>query len=178
MKRLLLFLLICLSLGLASCCNPNSPNATCHPPGWVPPPPDCGAILRAQGVQIIRTGETYTVVVPSDKIFYPDSANFNPVSAQVLHPLTCYLQQFETTFMKITGFTDNRGSMIRNKALSERQAQKLGEYFSEKGMDARIIYELGLGAARPVGDNTIPSHQVWNRRIEIKFRQVVLAPLI
>lgn len=165
---------------LVACCDSSLPGAICPGMGLqrIYTQADFVNMLTQQGVKIILTGETYRIIIPADTIFYPDSANFSPNAINVLHPLVAFLLHYETTMMKVSGFTDSEGSLERNRALSEKQAQRMIEYLTRQGLDARIIYAAGYGPNYPIGDNSIPSHQQWNRRVEIKFRRVVLAPLV
>jgi intracellular multiplication protein IcmN len=178
-KRLVVLAVFPLILLEGCCCTQLGAPATWrHKPIVVCTLKDYIKRLKKQGVQVIKTGETFTISIPSDCIFYPDSANFNQNAILVLEPLVNFLRYYETTMMKITGYTDNQGSLIRNRVLSEKQAQALMDFLSKNKIDARLIYAVGYGPYHPIADNTIPSHSVQNRRIEIKFRKVVIPPLV
>lgn len=199
LRTQLLWILL-LALFLGGCCNPNNQQTlirkdyTCQ---------DYYKMLQKKGVQIINVGETYQIVIPSDDIFNPNSANFSPEAMEIMGPLAGYLRCtapcfdpsankastnnfppsntsscFETTYMKITGHTDNSGSLSRSMALSERQAQRVEKFLSESGLDARIMLAIGRGPYVPIADNSIPSHRAQNRRIDIRFRKVVVPPLV
>lgn len=163
-----------LSLFLTACCpTPSSPYIYRHYTHQ-----DYIDMLQKQGVRIIRTGETYKVIIPSDKLFYPHSANFTPEAHEILGPLTPYLRYYETTFMRISAYSDDGGSLSRSLALTKRQAQRLLHFLTFRGMDARIMLASGFGPYRPIADNSILSHRELNRRIEIKFRKVIVPPLV
>lgn len=162
---------ICLLIGLLWGCTPAQS----------PPPPTREQIityLEKQHVQWIETGETVTVVIPTTQLFYPDSANLNPQADKILQPLTNLLQHCESTMTRVAAFTDDQGSSIRNRALSSAQAERLVAYFTKQHIDARLLYAVGGGSAYPIADNHLPTHAPWNNRIEIKFRYVVLPPLV
>ena len=75
MKKLFLLMAVVIFAGLSGCCYappaPVMPVYTCV---------DYVKQLQKQGVVIIKTGETYTCVIPSESIFYPDSPNCLPNS--------------------------------------------------------------------------------------------------
>jgi len=176
-KNLLIFFF--LLLFLTGCCDANF--SACPNPHQCETPPTLAEDVRALqklGVQFIKTGETYTIVIPSDLIFHTESANFVNGAVIILEPLARFLRCYETTMMRVAAFTDSGGYEKRNCVMTEEQARRLVAYLTDAGLDARILYAVGYGSAFPVGDNSIPSHRAWNRRIEIKFRRVVLAPLI
>lgn len=170
---ILFFLVITL---LSGCC---AQFAACPRPMLICPPTRAQDFktLKKAGVEIIKTCETYTVVIPSDLVFYPNSPNFRPDADKILEPLSRFLRCYETTMMRVGAFTAS-GCEARNKAMTEKQAQRIVAYLTEKCVDARILYAVGYGSCYPIGDNTLPSHRTWNRRIEIKFRTVVIPPLI
>jgi outer membrane protein OmpA-like peptidoglycan-associated protein len=167
-KLLFSFVVItCLALWLSGCAQcPSSP-----------PPVSCVTKLMQQGVQVIRTGETYTIVIPTDSIFYPDSANFKPGSDLILNPLVCFLGDYETTIMRVAGYLDNQGSHVRNMALSKKQAESVVEYLTEQELDVRVMYAQGFDSYHPVADNETEKGRAENRRIEIRFRKVVIPPI-
>lgn len=142
-----------------------------------PPPPSCFELLKKQNVQVIRTGETYTIVIPSDAIFYPDSANFKPDSNLILDPLVCFLGDYETTIMRVAGYLDNQGSHVRNLALSKKQAERVVEYLTAQEPDVRVMYAEGYDSYHPVSGNETEKGRAENRRIEIRFRKIVIPPL-
>jgi outer membrane protein OmpA-like peptidoglycan-associated protein len=175
-KKIILLLL--LLIGLSGCCQFSG---TCpdRPPWGLPPRPrDLLAELHERGVQIIRSGETFMIVIPSDQLFYPDSANFRPESVDILVPLVIYIRKYETVIVKVAGYTDNCGPELRSKRLSEKQAQNVASYFTDAKIDARIIYSVGYGPYHPIATNDTKAGNAQNRRIEIRFRKVVLPPLI
>lgn len=174
----LVFFLCCL---IAGCCeSPVTDNCQ-------PPPLDCSLAgstveLEKQDVQIIRTGETITLVIPTDPLFYGNSESFRDESIFILEPLICYLENVlsegNATLMTVNAYTDDETPDA--ELLTQLRAEQMVAELTARGIDryVRVIYARGYGAYHPVGDNSIPSHQAWNRRIEIKFRRVVLPPLV
>lgn len=50
--------------------------------------------LEANGVQVIRVGETYRLVIPSDDLFNPNSANLSDDPSPVLNTVARLLNVF------------------------------------------------------------------------------------
>lgn len=175
-KVIISVLLMAAILFLAGCCGtPWADERICQGPRYQNI--DFYAALQQQGVDIIQTGETIKVVIPSDNLFYPDSANFNPEAPAILRPLVELLRGYEVVFMRVSGYTSNLGSSARNHALSEQQAQRIVAELTKANIDTRIIYASGFGEQRPIANNETPEGRARNRRIEIKFRYVVIPPL-
>ncbi len=163
-------------LSLASCCgSPWEDVKICHPSRYQNI--DFYVALQKEGVDIIQTGETIKIVIPSDNLFYPDSANFSPESPAIIRPLIELLRGYEVVFMRVSGYTSNGGSSVRSHVLSEQQAQRVAAELTKAKIDTRIIYAAGFGEERPIADNENPQGRAKNRRIEIKFRYVVIPPL-
>lgn len=160
---------------IAGCCSGAGGNPCNYRPA---PPRNPVTLLKVRGVQIIKTGETYNLVLPSDRLFYPDSANFLPQAKGILVPLTQFLRQFETTTIKVAGYTDTACSPLRSKALTEKQAQRVAAYLTAKKLDARIIYGVGYGEDFPIADNSTAKGREQNRRIEVRFRKVVISGIV
>lgn len=121
-------------------------------------------LLGEQGIDIIKIGETRTIVIASDSLFVPGSANFNPGYAQFLKIVGRLINSYDTTSVSIFAYTDKEGDAAR--ALTERQAQKVFSSLEKTGINTRLIYAKGYGNSNPV---SIKNHSV-NRRVEIKFQ--------
>lgn len=67
----------------------------------------------------------------------------------------------------VVGHTDATGTPEFNQQLSERRARSVGKVLSEAGISAKNLYFQGVGAARPLADNTTADGRAQNRRVEI-----------
>ncbi|MFJ5295026.1 OmpA family protein [Pseudomonas sp. NPDC088368] len=67
----------------------------------------------------------------------------------------------------VVGHTDATGSPEYNQQLSERRARSVGKVLAEAGIPAKNLYFQGVGAARPLADNTTTEGRAQNRRVEI-----------
>ncbi|MCS6885068.1 MAG: OmpA family protein [Acidobacteriota bacterium] len=73
--------------------------------------------------------------------------------------------------IEVTGYTDSTGSYEKNRELSQRRADSVVRYLSERHNIPlrRIVTPLGLADARAVADNRTPEGRRLNRRVEVKL---------
>ncbi len=128
--------------------------------------------LDKRGVNVVQIGETMRIIIPSDQLFNPASANLNPgYAGGVLDNISQLMLIVETPYAEVAGYTDCESSARLNKALSEAQAQNVIDYLWEKGVDVRVMYAVGYGSRFRLA----ASPRSWsNRRLEINFRYMPL----
>lgn len=126
--------------------------------------------LRHQAVQVNRVGEDMQVIIASDRLFQPNSANFNPEYVMVLKAVGILLQCYNKMDVRIEGYTDCCGCEDRNKMLSLTQANAVAKYLWEHGSDSRVLYTKGFGDLNPIANSDNYFGRARNRRIEIIFR--------
>ncbi|HRC33133.1 MAG TPA: OmpA family protein [Bacteroidia bacterium] len=71
----------------------------------------------------------------------------------------------------ITGFADADGSTEYNRALSERRAIEVRNYFIANGIDDKIINYKYHGEQQPISTNADENGKSKNRRVEIALRK-------
>ena len=71
--------------------------------------------------------------------------------------------------MKVTGFTDDRGSAAVNDQLALERAQGLADWMQAQGIDGGRIVVSGGGASSPVASNDTPEGRAENRRIQVEL---------
>ncbi len=71
--------------------------------------------------------------------------------------------------MKVTGFTDDRGSAAVNDQLALARAQGLADWMQTQGIDGARIAVAGAGAMSPVASNDTPEGRAENRRIQVEL---------
>jgi outer membrane protein OmpA-like peptidoglycan-associated protein len=71
--------------------------------------------------------------------------------------------------LEISGHTDNVGSYLANKKLSENRAKSVVDYLVKEGIDqSRLTYE-GYSFTRPIAPNDTPEGRQKNRRVEFEI---------
>ena len=71
--------------------------------------------------------------------------------------------------VEIGGHTDSLGSNAYNQKLSQRRAESVKTYLSERGVDANRMEVKGYGEAEPVAPNDTAEGRELNRRVELKI---------
>lgn len=72
--------------------------------------------------------------------------------------------------MEIGGHTDSQGSDANNQTLSERRANAVAKFMSDRGVPADTLTAVGYGEAQPIGDNATPAGRAKNRRISFEWQ--------
>jgi OOP family OmpA-OmpF porin len=68
--------------------------------------------------------------------------------------------------LEIRGHTDSSGDDAANLDLSQRRAEAVMRYLSDRGVEAIRMTATGLGETMPVADNNTASGRARNRRVE------------
>jgi len=78
--------------------------------------------------------------------------------------------------IEINGHTDNVGDAQKNLLLSQKRADAVKKYLSNKGVAAERMKSTGFGSTVPVAENTTPAGKAKNRRVEFKvvFQKIEL----
>lgn len=127
-------------------------------------------LLKQSGVQVATQGETVKLVIPSDYLFAPRSANLVSGAYPVLGRVAAFLPLYQTDSIQVAGYSDDKAPHGFLKMLTERQAQKVINLLWPKHMDAGMAYATGYGSAYPIASNTSEMGRILNRRIEIGFQ--------
>lgn len=128
------------------------------------------ARLEQQGVRVIVVGEQCRVVLPSDYVFFPNSANVLSSAEPILKQVAVLVSTYATESMQVVGYTDKQDAPDYAIALTTRQAQVIAKRLWKHGVDTRLLTAIGLGHANPVDWNGSLQGQHNNRRVEISFR--------
>jgi len=157
----------------AKCPEPENCNVVlCPPPKVCTPAANCQIIcfLRHHAVEVNRVGEDMQIIIASDRLFNPNSANINPEYAPVLKAVGILLLCYDKKDVRIEGYTDCCGNQDRNQVLSLTQANAVAKYLWEHGSDTRVLYTKGSGDLYPIANSDSYYGRARNRRIEILFR--------
>jgi OmpA-OmpF porin, OOP family len=76
------------------------------------------------------------------------------------------MKEEPTYTLKITGHTDNVGTVEHNMKLSKDRAQAVEDYLEAQGLDASRFIVIGFGPTRPIASNDTPEGKAKNRRVE------------
>ena len=71
--------------------------------------------------------------------------------------------------LKLSGYTDNIGSVAANLKLSKDRAEAVKTYLAQQGADASKISADGYGKANPIASNKTDKGRQINRRVEFSI---------
>ncbi|MBT8122510.1 MAG: OmpA family protein [Gammaproteobacteria bacterium] len=130
------------------------------------------AQLQNSGVSVTRNGNNIILNMPGNVTFATDSSNISPNFYDVLSSVALVLNEYEKTYVDITGHTDSTGAESYNMQLSVARANSVASYFKSQNVLAQRIYTQGMGETQPIASNDTPEGRAQNRRVEIVLTPV------
>ncbi len=125
--------------------------------------------LAKQGVTVTTVGDAVAVVVPSDLLFNPHSANLNSKYSPVLMQVAKLLKTYTLVSVRVVAYNDDTEA-LNLQALTTKQAQRVAIKLWNQAVDARLIYAEGGANTQQVVKGGSFSQRAANRRVEIRFR--------
>ncbi|MBI4954854.1 MAG: OmpA family protein [Myxococcales bacterium] len=95
-----------------------------------------------------------------------DKSTIRPESYPVLDAVTDILKKNPTVKLEVQGHTDNQGSAVYNKRLSQDRAGSVVKYLTSKGIDAGRLVAKGYGLEIPLVPNDNERNRAINRRVQ------------
>lgn len=92
-----------------------------------------------------------------------------PVSYPELDKVIRYLNDHPDVKVRLSGHTDDRGTLEYNRVLSGNRANSAAGYLKSKGIDESRISTYGYGETRPLVEGQTEEDRLHNRRVEIEF---------
>ncbi len=126
--------------------------------------------LMAEGVQVIRLGDYYTLILPSDKIFDYGGWDIDDTEYLTMHNVARFVKTFPRSRVDVYAYTDNVGSPKHNLKLSQQQARAIIAYLWAHGVNEHSLHGFGYGRANDIADNNTVRGSHKNRRVEIHLR--------
>ena len=100
--------------------------------------------------------------------FVTAKADLLPESSAALDRVAESLVANPDVKIAVEGYTDNRGSAVVNRKLSQARADAVRNYLVGKGVPAGNVTAKGFGPAKPVASNAAEPGRAQNRRVEIR----------
>jgi OOP family OmpA-OmpF porin len=99
--------------------------------------------------------------------FDTNSAEIKPTYYDEIDKVGEYMKKYPTTTAVIEGHTDNVGGHQRNMQLSQRRAESVVNYLTNKfGIENSRLSAKGYGSTRRIAYNNTPEGRQKNRRID------------
>ncbi|WP_447556240.1 OmpA family protein [Vreelandella sp. EE22] len=118
------------------------------------------------GVEVNALGCPESVVLQNVNFEF-DSAQLTPGAEQVLNGVAQRLVNNPDVRVSIEGHTDSVGSAEYNRDLSQRRAESVARYLSQRGVPSNDMRSIGYGEDRPVATNETDEGRAQNRRVEL-----------
>jgi outer membrane protein OmpA-like peptidoglycan-associated protein len=128
--------------------------------------------LNNTGVSVTRDGDKIILNMPGTITFATNSSDISADFYQILNSVALVINEFEKTYVDVTGHTDSTGSDSHNMQLSIARATSVARYLESRSVLPQRVSTQGMGKSQPIATNDTPAGRALNRRVEI-----VLTPL-
>lgn len=88
-----------------------------------------------------------------------------------LNEVVTILNNNPSLHLLIDGYTDNTGKAITNLELSQKRANAVKKYLTDKGIASQRLSAIGHGSDKPIADNNTEEGRTQNRRVELKLEK-------
>jgi outer membrane protein OmpA-like peptidoglycan-associated protein len=124
---------------------------------------------------IVTPPQEFKPVVNLNDLLFGENQNaFNTKNSRGLDSLAIFMKNNSKTKIEIIGYADAVGNDKYNIELSEKRAQAVEKYLSDKGVNPSQLQIAGYGEANPIALNQrkngtwYKESQVYNRRVEFR----------
>lgn len=104
--------------------------------------------------------------------FDTDSAVIKPSFRGPLDSVAQTLTQHPELAANVVGHTDSTGNPNYNMTLSQKRAQSVASYLTDRGVARNRLSAEGRGQTQPVADNGTEAGRAQNRRVEIYLKPI------
>jgi OOP family OmpA-OmpF porin len=113
--------------------------------------------------------DNYRPVLETSVHFAFNKADLTGKAKSALDQLVAEIPNTKGYLVVVEGDTDAIGSENYNYKLSERRADSVVQYLSEKNVPAHKIFIIGLGKDKSVADNKTSEGRAKNRRVDVRL---------
>lgn len=113
--------------------------------------------------------DNYRPVLETSVHFAFNKADLTGKAKSALDELVAEIPNTKGYLVVVEGDTDAIGSENYNYKLSERRADSVVQYLSEKDVPAHKIFIIGLGKDKFVADNKTSEGRAKNRRVDVRL---------
>lgn len=134
--------------------------------------PGIANIMQKNGAQTVTLGDTTTVYLPSDRLFYVGEANLRPEGRGTLTQLSKIARIFGHSPIVIIGHTDNVMAPMMNYQLAKERAESVAAYLWAAGINQKRFKILSDAGDEPIASNRSLWGSRMNRRVEVVFHKL------
>jgi outer membrane protein OmpA-like peptidoglycan-associated protein len=84
----------------------------------------------------------------------------------MLDQIVKLMNKYPTLKLEVAVHSDNSGSADNNLAISQKRAQLLVDYLTNRGISGRRLLATGYGGSKPIASNIVEKDRKLNRRID------------
>jgi OOP family OmpA-OmpF porin len=124
--------------------------------------------LRPNEAEVFVEGDAVKVRLKGVQ-FASSKATLNRKSSDLLQKVDKALNSIGgVSAITVEGYTDSVGPDDKNQEISEKRAEAVKDYLTQKGQQsAEKVKSVGKGEETPIADNKTPSGRAQNRRIDL-----------
>ncbi len=127
------------------------------------PTTPAGDKVDAKGCTLMET------ITLQGVVFNLNSDTLRPESFAILDNAAEVLKRHDYPMTEVAGHTDDIGNDGYNLKLSDRRAQAVMCYLTDKGVPAANLSAKGYGETAPIAENTTEAGRLANRRVELRI---------
>ncbi|MDR1026931.1 MAG: OmpA family protein [Rickettsiales bacterium] len=128
--------------------------------------------LRKPGIQIARIGTDIIITFVRASIIYTDTPEISKMGDDLLGDLARILNEFDRTWIEITGYSDAMGDQTAARKMSLDMARRVAVYLARHAVRPIRLFIAGRGSSNPISDNDSDLGRLMNRRVEIRLSAV------
>lgn len=130
-----------------------------------------GIATKDSGVQVSEQKDgTLKLNVPDAVSFATGSSSIAPKLYPTLDKIAATLKEYPDTAVTVIGHTDSVGGIAFNRELSQKRAEAVVGYLSQRAVQRSRMAAIGRGELEPVADNATEAGRAQNRRVEMLIR--------
>jgi OOP family OmpA-OmpF porin len=132
--------------------------------------PTVAGIVENKGCPEIKEEVKERIALAAKGIYFESGKDvIKEESFENLNKLVEILKEFKEAKVSIEGHTDSRGNDEANKTLSQKRADAVKLYLSNKGVALERMTAIGYGETVPKASNNTSAGRAENRRVEFKL---------
>lgn len=134
--------------------------------------------LGADGVSVMRLGDSVTIIIPSKTLFKGYSVQISDSGKNILEQVTKLLEPMNKVKITVASYAEAMAQSKKDLMMTQWQAQTVSNYFWDNHVNARMIYAIGYGGGHPIQyeQNKVINDIVGdydNYRVEITLKDYV-----
>ena len=130
-------------------------------------------LLERGGVAVRRIGDEIHLVMPGDVTFPSAESTVSEAFLPVLDDVAAALNDYDRSFVEVSGHTDRVGPRDYNRDLSQKRANSVAAHLIERDVFSRRIIVQAFGEELPLVPTVDGVDEPRNRRVEIRISPLV-----